>query len=119
MALVLVVDDDVAIAQMVARVVEFYGHEPAVETNSLDAAQRCAQWGSDLGAAIVDYMMPGLDGVELLVVVQQTVPSARRILLTASPKEPAVQTAWKEGVIHKVVGKPPTLHDLEVVLAWL
>lgn len=115
---VLVVDDDMTIAQMVARIVEFNGHTPVIETDSLKAATLYNSNGA-LGAAIVDLMMPGLNGIELLAVLMQQSPQTRRILLTASPKEPEILEALKEGIIHKVVSKPPTLHDLELVLAWL
>lgn len=118
MSSVLVVDDDMVIAQMVARVVEFNGHTPIIETSSFEAAAKYSKDRS-LGCAIVDYMMPNLDGVELLAVLMEASPKTRRILLTASPKEPAVQDALREGIVHKVVAKPPTLHDLELVLAWL
>lgn len=116
MASVLVLDDDVAIATMVADVVRFCGHEPIVETSSIDALVRLR---SDLGAAIVDYLMPRIDGIEVLATVQERAPKARRIMLTAAPTEKAVREAHAAGIIQLVVSKPPTLHDLKYALGWL
>lgn len=117
MANVLVVDDDVMITRMVARVVEFNGHTPVIETDSFQAAQKCAN--QPWAAAVVDYMMPNIDGVELLAILMENCPKSRRILLTASPKEPAVQQALVEGIIHRVLSKPFQLDDFELALAWL
>lgn len=116
MATVLVLDDDVAIAQMVADVVRFCGHEPLVQTSSLDAL---VQLPSVLGAAIVDYLMPRIDGIEVLAAVQERCPNARRILLTAAPSERAVRDAAADGIVQLVIPKPPTLHDLKFALGWL
>lgn len=114
---VLCLDDDRTIAEMVARVVRFCGHEPVVETNSVDALVRWSRGG--LAAAIVDYLMPGVDGVEVLASLQEHTPSCRRILLTAAPKESAVLDALSSGIIQRVIAKPPLLDDLSGALDWL
>lgn len=116
MATVLVLDDDVAIAQMVADVVRFCGHEPLVETSSIDALVKLTP---SLGAAIVDYLMPRIDGIEVLATVQERCPKARRVLLTAAPTEKAVREAHAVGIIQLVISKPPTLHDLKYAMGWL
>lgn len=114
--LVLVVDDDLTIAQMVGRVAEFTGCSPVIETSSLRAAEHV--W-KGVAAIITDYMMPGLDGLELLEVFRQGAPKVRRILLTAAPGEPEVAAALRSGLAQRVISKPPTLSDLENALAWL
>jgi CheY-like chemotaxis protein len=115
-ASVLVLDDDVAIARMVADVVRFCGHEPVVETSSMDAATKLTP---TLGAVIVDYLMPHIDGIELLALAQERCPKARRILLTAAPQERPVREAVASGVVQLVVAKPPSLHELKYALGWL
>jgi two-component system response regulator FlrC len=115
-AKVLVLDDDVVIAGMVADVVRFCGHEPIVETSSLDALVRLP---ADLGAAVVDYLMPRIDGLEVLAAIQERAPAARRILLTAAPSEQPVRDALRTGLVQMVIAKPPALHDLKYALGWL
>lgn len=116
MASVLVVDDDVAIAQMVARVVQFLGHQPVICTDTFDAILHHRRGH---GAAVVDYLMPRFDGLELLAAIQEVEPSCRRILLTAAPEEKAVRDAAASGLVQRVLSKPPSLFDMEQALAWL
>lgn len=117
MARVLVLDDDVEIARMVARVVELLKHTPLVETSSVDAIIKHGRKGLD--AAIVDLMMPRVDGLEVLAVLQENQPNTRRVLLTAAPTERAVRDAVNSGLVQQLVAKPPTLSDLQLALAWL
>lgn len=116
MASVLVVDDDVAIAQMVARVVKFLGHDPVVCTDTFDAILHHRRGH---GAAVVDYLMPRFDGLELLASIQEVEPKCRRILLTAAPNEKPVVDAVSSGIVQRVLSKPPSLFDLEQALGWL
>ena len=116
-ARVLVLDDDVEIARMVARVVELLGHTPHVETSSVEAVIKHGRTGLD--AAIVDLMMPRLDGLEVLAQLQESQPATRRILLTAAPTERSVRDALTSGLVQLLVAKPPTLSDLQLALAWL
>ena len=114
---VLCLDDDVAIARMVADVVVYLGHEPVVETDSVDAILRHARGG--FGAAIVDLLMPRLNGVEVLAAFMDGTPKCRRVLLTAAPDETAVRVGVTEGIIQLVIAKPPTISDLRMALMWL
>lgn len=116
MASVLVVDDDVAIAQMVARVVHFLGHHPVICTDTFDAILHHRRGHR---AAVVDYLMPRFDGLELLASIQEVEPTCRRILLTAAPGEAPVREAVASGLVQRVIAKPPSLFDMEQALAWL
>lgn len=117
MARVLCLDDDVVIARMVAEVVRYLGHEPVIETDSVDAILKHARAG--FGAAIVDLLMPRLSGVEVLAAFMDGTPSCRRVLLTASPDDSGAIRARGEGVIQLIVSKPPSITDLRLALAWL
>ena len=117
MARVLVLDDDLAIAINVAKLVEYYKHEAIMETNSIEAVAKWAREG--LACAIIDHNMPFMDGVDVLTVFADSSPQTRRIMLTASPTQKEVQDALRAGVIQRVMSKPAMLHDMELVLAWL
>jgi CheY-like chemotaxis protein len=116
MSRVLVVDDDKAIAQMVARIVEFCGHEPTVV---LDSTEVLVNHQRGYAAAVVDYLMPKLTGIELLACIQETSPECRRILVTAAPEERPVRDSVASGIVQLVIAKPPTIGDFERALAWL
>jgi CheY-like chemotaxis protein len=104
---------------MLARVVEFCGHEPVVETDSLLACATHGRPGSDIAAVLSDLMMPRLDGLEVLAIFSEQVPSARRIIVTAAPRESRLQGAVREGLVQHIVSKPPTIDDVVLSLAWL
>ena len=118
MAIVLCVDDDFVVANLVAEVVRFCHLEPAVETSSIDAI---AKWVRDerLVAVLADYLMPKMDGIELLQVFREQRPSVRRVMITAAPGEAAVRRASTEGVVQMVISKPPTIPDIRMALMWL
>lgn len=116
MSRVLCLDDDRAIAEMVGRVVRFMQHEPIICTDSFEAIMRHR---FQIRAAVVDYLMPRWDGIEVLAAIADVNPTCRRILLTAAPEEKAVRDAAASGIAHRVIAKPPTLLDLENALSWL
>jgi DNA-binding NtrC family response regulator len=63
-AKVLVVDDEPDMADSIRHMLERYGHQVVVETNSTRAVQLAVSEQPDL--VITDLRMPDLDGLELL-----------------------------------------------------
>lgn len=118
MARILVVDDDVTVAELVSEVVSFLKHEPITMN---DPVAVLAQYGRDssIRAILSDYMMPHLTGLELFAALQETSPRVRRVLITAAPNEPEVREALKLGIAEMVIAKPPSIGDIRVALAWL
>lgn len=118
MALILCIDDDESVARLVSDIVRFCQHEPVVETRSMEVL---ANWIQDkrIGAVLADYMMPKIDGIELLSVFQEQRPDVRRMLITAAPTEEAVLKAAKDGTVQMVIAKPPAIADIKLALAWL
>lgn len=114
---VLCLDDDIAIARLVADVVSFCGHEPVIETNSIEAVLQHVRAG--FGAAIVDQLMPGVTGLEVLMSFQQVSPNTRRILFTAAPQLPEVRAAVADGTVNHLLVKPADLQAFRLALAWL
>jgi len=115
---VLCLDDDDMVARLIAEVVEFCGHEPVRESDPLKASSDHLH-DRKIAAVLTDYMMPRLDGVDVLVVWQESRPEVRRVLITAAPNEPAVKEALRTGVAQMVIAKPPTIADIKMALAWL
>lgn len=117
MAKILVVDDDESVARLVAEVVSFCKHTPLIFTDPFLAV--VAMREHELGAVLTDYMMPRLDGIDLLNIAQDTMPGARRVLITAAPQEEAVRKCHQSGVAQMVIAKPPGIADIRMALAWL
>jgi len=117
MAKVLVVDDDESVARLVAEVVAFCKHTPVVFDDPFAAALALRE--QEFGAMLTDYMMPRLDGIELLSIAQETSPRTRRVLITAAPNEELVREALRAGLAQMVIAKPPSIADIRHSLAWL
>jgi len=118
MTFVLCLDDDESVARLVADMAEFCKQRAVVETNSLEAITKHVQ-NEDLKAVLADYMMPRMDGIEVLEVFRERRPDVRRVLITAAPKEEAVTRAVRDGLVHMVVAKPPSIADIRLAVAWL
>lgn len=118
MALVICLDDDESVAKLVAQVVEFCGHQAVVETNSLDAVNKHLR-DPKVRAVLTDFMMPRLNGIDVLEAFRASRADVRRVLITAAPTEEDVRQAEREGLIQMVVAKPPSIGDIRLALAWL
>lgn len=117
MAQILVIDDDISVAQLVADVVSFCKHMPIVVSDPLEAVLLLGR--TKFGAILTDYMMPRLDGIELLMIAQEAHPSVRRVLITAAPNEEQVKQNLHSGVVQLVIPKPPGIAEIRMALAWL
>ncbi len=63
MAKILVVEDDAALAYSLSSWLELEGHRPEVVHDGLEGLQLLTSYGFEL--AILDWQLPGLDGVEI------------------------------------------------------
>lgn len=117
-AIIVCVDDDLSVARMIADVVRFLGHQPAVETSSLDTITK---WLREprVRAVLADYLMPQMDGLEVLEVFREARPEVRRLIITAAPQEEPVRQAEREGLAQMVISKPPSIGDIRMALGWL
>lgn len=118
MAKVLCIDDDETVARLIAEVVEFCGHTSVIETNSIEAATTHLR-DSQIAAVLTDFMMPALDGIDLLTIWQEQRPQVRRVLITAAPNEAPVKAAGRSGLAQMVIAKPPSIADVKLAVAWL
>ena len=67
---------------------------------------------------IVDYRLPGMDGLDFLKRIKDSTPSAMKILITAYGSEHAVTDAKKIG-IQDLIEKPFTTKTIEASLSRL
>src|SRR5688500_14811909 len=94
MAKVLVVDDENALLDMLAALVEDLGHEPITATNGREALMRLAEASEPPELILSDVMMPRMGGVEFAATVKND-PALREvpiILMSAAsrPREAMV-----------------------------
>jgi len=109
---VLIVDDSrvarMALRRLMAQVAP--GAE-VVEAGSVDEALGVAD-GIDV--ALIDYNMPGRDGLELAAELGARDPRIRRVLVTANVQDSLAERARGMGV--GFVGKPTRLEDLKAAV---
>jgi response regulator RpfG family c-di-GMP phosphodiesterase len=103
----LVVDDDPSITDVLRRILESMGHPVTVFTDPLEAAQ-----ATEFDLVVTDYMMPNLNGIELLGVLRAKRPDAVRLLITAANDFKVAIDAVNRGEVFRIIGKPWQLHDL-------
>ena len=98
MARILVVDDDASIRALLRDVLECEGHEVDTVADGYAALRAVEGAGSD--CVLLDVMMPGLDGHEVLARLRQldggtTLPV---VMLTAAADDANAWRAWSGGV---------------------
>lgn len=98
-AQILVVDDNPAVLELVVNEVRAAGAEAASCTNPLEALALIYDDASYWNAVIVDYDMPGINGVEFAEAVHGRWPTLPLILCTALPEAERVAPASLFGAI--------------------
>ena len=77
---ILVVDDEACIADTLVIILRRAGYEATATCEPGSALDACTESTPDL--LLTDVMMPGINGIELAVLVQQRCPECRVMLLT-------------------------------------
>ncbi|NMB76572.1 MAG: response regulator [Myxococcales bacterium] len=103
-ARILLVDDEPHVLSALERVLR---NGPwSVETagggdQALEHMARQPSW-----VVISDYLMPGMDGVELLAEIRRRWPITRRVMLTGHADAGAIERAVNQGEIYRFLNKP-------------
>jgi response regulator RpfG family c-di-GMP phosphodiesterase len=104
---ILLVDDDPLILQALTRILRAEGYEVVAHPDpSVAVTER------DFTVVITDFMMPQMNGIELLAKMRAANPNAVRILLTAAADFKVASDAVNRGEIFRLLGKPWTLTEL-------
>jgi PAS domain S-box-containing protein len=80
--LALVVDDEVFIREVAASVVGELGYEPVLAGNGADGLELFGRHRADLRVAVLDVVMPGLGGDELLAAVRRSAPDLPVVVIS-------------------------------------
>ncbi len=111
MTKILVVDDDALILQALTRILQNEGYQVIGHTDPSKAAEE-----KDFSVAISDYMMPNLNGIELLNHLKQTNPDSVRLMLTAAADFKVAMDAVNRGEVYRLLSKPWQLAELTAVV---
>jgi len=111
----LFVDDEPGILKALARVFRQENYEVVTAASGEEALVRLAEAPTHL--VISDFMMPVMNGAELLREIKQRSPDTIRIMLTGHANTDAVMGAINEGAVYKFILKPWNDDDLRVTVA--
>lgn len=114
---VLIVDDEMAMAHAIDRVLRHAGCETAIATNGFEAGSVLAIWKPEV--MTLDLRMPGMDGLAVLRFLAQAEPSTRpKVLIISADSEQRLQSALELGA-KAVLRKPFRNEELQDAVAAL
>ena len=99
----LIVDDDEDFGDSLAEALEMHGHKVDIATSG--EAGIAAAGRTHYDAILMDVALPGLNGVDSLLAIQETDPEARCFLMTGYSADHLAARAIEAGAI-EVLTKP-------------
>ena len=98
MAHILVVDDDPDIRELVTLKLQASGHS-TIGAHSAEAARDVLDSDTDpaVDLAVIDHMMPGMTGVDLIRLLRSEGSTLRMIMLTARSQERDLERGFDAG----------------------
>jgi CheY-like chemotaxis protein len=111
---VLVVDDEAQVCEMVRDALVEFGYEVAVASGGPEALGLVSSFGPD--AVLLDVLMPGMSGAEVLARMRQDHPAVAVVMLTGNQDQHAARQLLANGAFD-YVRKPFDLQVLERVMA--
>jgi len=106
---IFVVDDEPPIMQLCVKVLEQHGHAVDGFTRGEEALTRLASKAADL--LVVDYKMPGLNGLEVIQRARSLRPDLRVVMITGHGTREVIGEAMQAGV-NGILLKPFTPNEL-------
>ncbi len=81
MKTILLVDDDIRILESLEEILNTFGYR-VISRPDAESALSLLREGIGIDLVITDYRMPGMNGVEFIMVLRQILPSVPVIILT-------------------------------------
>jgi CheY-like chemotaxis protein len=111
---VLVVDDNLALAENIVELLELVGYVVEIAGSAEEALPKVI--GGRVEFIVTDYLLPGLNGAELIKSVRRQGHDVRAVIISAYSDEGTI-TAAKEAGIADFIPKPVDFARLTRVLA--
>jgi len=113
---ILIVDDEAAVAGLLAEAVEQQGHEVVIAHHGVEALAALGRQVPD--AVFLDIRMPDMAGVEVLRRIRETHPTLPVIVITGHARDDELDEVQRLGVAD-VIKKPLILNHLSATLGTL
>jgi DNA-binding NtrC family response regulator len=109
---ILIVEDEATIADTLALILSSRGYEVRVAYSAEKAIEIISEWEPNF--AVVDVMLPMMNGIDFSIVLQDNYPDCRVLLSSGQPDTGALlEEALKKGHSFKVLAKP--LHPTRIL----
>jgi len=111
---VLIVDDEHSVADTLARIFQLSGYDVRVAYSAEEGIEIIASWEPRL--ALLDVMLPGMNGVEFAVVLKENHPNCQTLLFSGSDEASFfLREAIRKGHRFDIMAKPA--HPVELLEA--
>jgi DNA-binding NtrC family response regulator len=102
---ILIVDDEAAVADSLQLILASRGYETRAVYSAEQAIEVLAQWQPEL--AIIDVMLPQMNGIELAGILKSNYPACRSLLISGHPGTGALlNDARENGSLFEILAKP-------------
>ena len=106
---ILIVDDEAAIVESLAEILETAGYQVTTATSGGEAINKAEQVRPEI--LLSDVLMPGMNGFELALRIKDNFPSCRLLLFsgqasTAQLAQQAIQSFSRKGYRFQLLPKP-------------
>jgi DNA-binding NtrC family response regulator len=109
---VLIVDDNVQLAENIAEILEFDGHRTDVAVSAEEALSKLPIYSPEV--VVTDYRLPGMNGAQLVRRLRSAGVRARAVVISAHTDDSTIQEATDAGA--QFVPKPLDFKRLSVLL---
>ena len=111
---ILVVEDEAAVRTLIVRALGSLGGTVETAATGDEARARLASGSADV--VLLDLMLPGVSGLDLLAEAQAQDPDRMVVVLTGRADEPSIVEAMRRGAMEYLI-KPFEVDDLVAVVA--
>jgi DNA-binding NtrC family response regulator len=102
---ILIVEDEKVVADTLGQILAAHGYDIRIVYSAEDAVDTIASWSPNL--AILDVMLPKMNGLEFAVVLKENLPECHVLLFSGQPSvEALMQKAKTEGHEFEILAKP-------------
>jgi DNA-binding NtrC family response regulator len=102
---ILIVDDEVTIADTLALIFASSGYEARTAYSAEQALEMLEDWKPDL--AVIDVVLPGMNGIEFAIFLKASYPACQFLLFSGQPGTSSLlEEARKKGHLFDILAKP-------------
>jgi PAS domain S-box-containing protein len=110
--LILLVDDEPILGETMKRILEQFNYRIVIANGGAQALGLYPGIGSQINLALIDIMMPDLDGLTVMRELRKLNPQARIIALSGLDANPDLDEALGSGLVQAFLRKPFTTSTL-------